>query len=241
LNLFDFGSNGHPNEFVPRQSNESDGSTYAIWPNSNITPLSAAGTGIAAYPVLRRDASVGGGVLLYNTLVKITLTGYGPVATRLVPQLFYAGELQYGSFGMTKGIDGYVYMFAAVSSGDGDGIKVCRVPEGNVADRTQVRPLIGAVLGNGELICVQYTYWNGASWASTPPQANNAAANMLSFTGAYGYGPASGDIYYNSHCSFLTFLFLPKPLFLHKYILTINKTTAGLQYSSMPLSMASSE
>lgn len=77
--------------------------------------------------------------MLYNTLVKITITGYGPVATRLVPQLFYAGELQYGSFGMVRGIDGNIYMFAAVSSGSGDGIKVCRVPEGSVADRTKVR------------------------------------------------------------------------------------------------------
>jgi hypothetical protein len=90
LELFNFGSDGVPNEFVPRQANETDGSQFCIWPNANIVgDLNVPGTGIAVYPVLHRIPTDGGGELLYNTLVKITMTGYGPIAERLVPQLFY--------------------------------------------------------------------------------------------------------------------------------------------------------
>lgn len=138
LDLFDSESNNHPLEFIPRQMNESDNSLYAIWPNSNIVPLSTAGAGLAAYPVIKRDATIGGGGPVYNTLVKITTTAYGPVATRLVPQLFYGNELLYGGFGMVGGEHGYVYMFASVSSGQGTGIKVARVQERDVANRKMV-------------------------------------------------------------------------------------------------------
>ena len=80
---------------MPRQSNESNPTDYGIWPNSNIVGnLKAIDTGIAVYPVIYRNLSVGGGgVVLYNTLVKITVTDVGPVCTRLVPQLFYVNCL----------------------------------------------------------------------------------------------------------------------------------------------------
>jgi hypothetical protein len=55
--------------------------------------LNVPGTGIAVYPVSHRIPTDGGGELLYNTLVKITMTAYGPVAERLVPQLFYVRHL----------------------------------------------------------------------------------------------------------------------------------------------------
>jgi hypothetical protein len=55
--------------------------------------LNVPGTGLAVYPVSHRIPTDGGGELLYNTLVKITMTAYGPVAERLVPQLFYVRHL----------------------------------------------------------------------------------------------------------------------------------------------------
>ena len=48
-----------------------------------------------------------------------------------------ANELQYGSFGMVKLMDDNIYLFAAVNQ-PAPGLKVARVAEADVADRSKV-------------------------------------------------------------------------------------------------------
>lgn len=105
-------------------------------------------------------------------------------------------------FGIVKQLDDYLYFFAAISGTVGPGIKVAKVPENSVADRSKVRtlPLFISQRASADPR-FQYTYWNGVSWAATPPVATNPAANMFNYSGSYGYGPASGDIYFNTYCS----------------------------------------
>jgi len=53
--------------------------------------------------------------------------------TRLVPQLFYASEILYGSFGLLNA-NGYTYLFAQ----DTTGIKMARVTTAQLAKRASV-------------------------------------------------------------------------------------------------------
>jgi len=99
-------------------------------------------------------------------------------------RLFYANEVQYGSFSMVAGIDGYLYLFGA----DLSGVKLARTPDTptSIADRNQ------------------YDYYNSASggWQKQPLAKGNANGNILNWsTDFFGkkLGIFSGDIWFDPY------------------------------------------
>ena len=183
-NFMDFGSNNIPKLFVPFTSDEDPNKT-GIWPNSNIATLCGGHCGVAFYPVINRTACPAC-TNLYGTGVNITVGAYGPSATRPVKALFQPDEVNYGLFSSLLGIDGYLYMFGAITSTNANGLKMARVPSGNPFDRST------------------YQYWNGNSWVTTvTPYDDGGKANIFNYstTDLNGNkdGPDSGDLFYSSY------------------------------------------
>ena len=92
------------------------------------------------------------------------------------------------------GIDGYLYMFARITgTTNSDGLKLARVPQTAWSDRSQ------------------YRYWNGASFVTTSPAADDGgAANIFSWSeDIFGtrYGPEYGDLFYSSYYGYYILIF----------------------------------
>jgi hypothetical protein len=187
--LKDFGTTAKgPLQTIPFFYNNGEReSVTGVWPNQNIATLCSGLCGVSFPAVVNRTAiAAGTDGTLYNTGVEVTLTAYGPVASRPTQSLFLNGEPQYGTFGTLAGIDGYLYMFASITeTSSSNGLKMARVPQSSWSSRSQ------------------YQFWNGASWVSTMPTYDDGgAANAFSWSeNPFGtpYGPGSGDIFYSQY------------------------------------------
>lgn len=114
--------------------------------------------------------------------------GGNPPTSRLgTGRLFYPNEVNYGTFGLVAGIDGYLYLLGA----DLTGVKMARVPNaGNsaIADRNQ------------------YEYYNSKTLQWQPQQPltlNDATGNIIAwnYTDPAGQtiSPNVGDIWYDPY------------------------------------------
>jgi hypothetical protein len=182
--LRDFGASGVPQLFVPFFSDEEPTKT-AIWPNSNISTLHDGNTGVAFYPVLDR-ASGPDFKEIYGTGVEITIGPHRPTATRPIKALFRSDEVKYGLFSSMPGIDGFLYMFGSITKTDANGIKMARVPQTSVFDRST------------------YQYWNGTDWTMTvTPYDDGGKANIFNYSAndfsGNKHGPNCGDIFFSGH------------------------------------------
>lgn len=110
---------------------------------------------------------------IYSTLSKITYDSAGPKVQRIIVSFNYAYDINYGSFALARARDGSdcIYMFAAPS--DALGIKVARVNESQITDKTK------------------YTYWNGKTWATSRPSSSDKGANLFNYSAA-NLGPGTG-------------------------------------------------
>jgi hypothetical protein len=177
---------------VGPQGNETAlGANFAVWMLSGLTPMPDGKTILGVFPALNEGTSTN----LYSTMVQMEVVdpstvpaGGNPPTTRLgTGRLFYPAEVQYGTFGLVAGIDGYLYLFGA----DNTGIKLARVPNaGNttIADRNQ------------------YSYYNSATGAWTlkqPLKLNDPTGNILTWSyqdfANQTIGPNVGDIWYDSY------------------------------------------
>ena len=111
---------------------------------------------------------------------------------------------------MVKQFDDYIYLFAAIDT-VAPGIKVARVLESNLTDRSLVSYSCQSFIESCLLTYKQYTYWNGRKWVSTPPAPLDARANMFNYSGDFEHGPASGNIYFNTYCIFTLRRVIPSP------------------------------
>jgi len=183
--LQDFGTTDTgPKQQVPFIDGENPTDT-AVWPNQNIASLCGGTCGVSFPQVIDRNAfKAGQDGLLYNTGVKIGLTGFGPAVERPQKALFNRGEPLFGTFATMVGVDGYLYMFATITktSAQSNGLKMARVPVDLWADRSQ------------------YQYWDGSTWSMQMPAYADPSANILMYSqNGFGteYGPGTGDIWYS--------------------------------------------
>ena len=207
----DFSNNGYLVTEVPVTSSDTpvvSGGRNAIWPSQSLiesTNAQGQPVAVAIMPVIQ-NAKYGDIKYLYSTLVEVTVGQNGPSATRIVPKLFDASEPTYGNFGLTKGMDGYTYLFA----NDATGLKAARVPSSPAS----------AIYSRSN-----YQYYNGVSWTSSIP-TTGAAANFFSFT--YDFfgtqiGPGSGEIFWSSYHNTYLLIFMDSSvsaLFRVSYSLT---------------------
>ncbi|KAK0712567.1 hypothetical protein B0T26DRAFT_856723 [Lasiosphaeria miniovina] len=219
--LSDFGTpDKGPNQMVPffYAGGEDDYKT-GIWPNQGIATLCGGICGVSFPEVVDRQHPGNGlASLLYNTAIKISLTGYEPVVERPTQALFNNGEPLFGSFGTLVGVDGFLYTFAAISKTADDanhGLKMARVPQAAFADRSQ------------------YQYWDGAAWSpAIPPFADGGHSNILSWSWeGFGvkYGPGSGDLFYSQLYGQYVLLFMSgaPALDAHAYMSFSTKLESG--------------
>ena len=129
------------------------------------------------------------GTLLYNTMAKITVTDFvdnnaNMPAERIVTQLFQANENLYGTYSVMAGHnDNYLYLFSRTeSSGLGpSSIKVCRVPQASLTDKTQ------------------FQYWDGSTWSATQPSTTDTPSNIISSSGFMDTGEFWWSDKFNSY------------------------------------------
>lgn len=88
----------------------------------------------AIYSVGLRTSN-GDGSSLYNTMVSISADDSGLTMTRVVPQLYPIGGVQYGGFATASHSDGNLYLFGGDGAG---GLKLARVPWDSAAQTSQV-------------------------------------------------------------------------------------------------------
>jgi hypothetical protein len=82
----------------------------------------------------------------------------------------YPNEINYGSYGLVRARDGSNDIFLLASPSGALGVKVVRVAEADIADRTK------------------YKFWNGKTWAASPPAATDVGSNIFSYKGGVGTG-----------------------------------------------------
>jgi hypothetical protein len=179
----DYGRNQIPDIFVPFFPDEHPDST-AIWPNSNIATIGSGDVGVSFYPVVDRAT----GPLfkpIYGTGIKITIKDHGPVATRPVKKLFESNEVHYGLFSSLVSNDSFLYMFGSITNTNNNGLRMARVPQASIFDRTT------------------YQYWDGSNWTTIVTSYDDGGkANIFnhSATDLAGnkHGPSSGDIFWSN-------------------------------------------
>lgn len=95
------------------------------------------------------------------------------MVTREAVALWYKYQTNYGEFGLARARDGTndIFLFAAPEGSFG--LKVARVCETEIADKTK------------------YTFWDGNTWAKNPPGALDASANIFQYN-ENGVGPGTG-------------------------------------------------
>lgn len=190
--LSDFGSNGLPVLEIALESNETyqGNGRYAVWPSQSMITFGSTAVGVVPVVINTNDPSAI--VYQYNTLVQVTIGSSGPVATRLVPNLFsYTNEIPYGSFGILSGPDGYTYLFAA----DTTGLKAARVQ--NTLAALQNRNL--------------YQYYNRGVWSSIMPAQNDAQSNIFNYTANYFgdiVGLYSGEMFFSPYHNTYVLVFM---------------------------------
>lgn len=191
-----FGSGGKPNlavSLLPNETFVGSNGRYCIWPSNSLIPYNVGGQDVAVGVMPMLTNLVGGIMNLnYNTLVQVAMTATGPVTTRLVPALFYATEIPYGSFGLLKGPDGYTYLFAE----DTTGLKAARVqslPAAAITKRTL------------------YQYYNAGNWTKQMPAIGDTSSNIFNYSANYFgtiVGPASGEIFFSPYHNTYVIVFM---------------------------------
>ncbi|CZS99016.1 hypothetical protein WAI453_008420 [Rhynchosporium graminicola] len=153
---------------------------YAIWPNTNIVSACGGACGYTVSNVLDITILPYAENFLYSTLAKITIGNEGPTVKREAVALWYKYEMNYGDFGLARARDGSndIFLFAAPEKSFG--MKVARVCETEIADKTK------------------YLFWNGKTWSKNPPGALDSTANIFQYNEG-GFGPGTGDIFWNKH------------------------------------------
>jgi hypothetical protein len=167
------------------------GSDFAVWMLSGMTPMPDGLHILGVFPALNEGTSTP----LYSTMVQMEVVnpysvapGGNPPTTRLgTGRLFYPNEVNYGTFALVVGVDGYLYLLGS----DLTGIKLARVPNGGnttIADRNQ------------------YEYYNSSTgqWQLTQPLTlNDATGNILTWSyndlAGQPVGPNVGDIWYDPY------------------------------------------
>lgn len=176
---------------VGPQGNETAlGSDFSIWMLSAMTPMADGKTILGVFPALKESESLP----LYSTMVQMEavdpfslLPGATPPFTRLGSgRLFYPNEVQYGTFALVDGVDGYLYLAGA----DKTGIKLARVPSDPTlwADRNH------------------YDYYNNYTKTWQPQQPldlNNDEGNIIKWSSldlaGQTIGPDVGDMWYDPY------------------------------------------
>ncbi|KAL2075854.1 hypothetical protein VTL71DRAFT_797 [Oculimacula yallundae] len=153
---------------------------YAIWPNTNIVSACGGSCGYTVSNVLDITILPYTEKFLYSTLAKITIGDDGPAVTREAVALWYKYETNYGEFGLARARDGSNDIFLFAVPEKSFGLKVARVSETEIADKTK------------------YTFWDGKTWAKNPPGALDFSANIFQYNEG-GFGPGTGDIFWNEH------------------------------------------
>ncbi|KAB5578152.1 hypothetical protein GE09DRAFT_1088687 [Coniochaeta sp. 2T2.1] len=195
--LCDFGTaEKGPFEQIPFFPDE-DSQKTATWPNQGIATLCDGTCGVS-FPVVvnRTESAAGRNGDLYDTGIKITLSGDRPAVERLTRSLFVKGEPLFGSFGTLVGVDGYLHMFASITHLDNgaNGLKMARVPQGSWSVR-------GA-----------YQFWTGTEWTNSVPAYNDSGkANIFNWSERWNgveYGPGAGDLFFSPDygCHILLFM-----------------------------------
>ena len=145
------------------------GYRYAIWPESSLIPINLTHALIYAsivYDQVNMTTQSWDLSPLGNTLLVVAVDPvYGPYASRPVLQLFQQGEIKYGSLGGFRAwgkdgpdkMDGDIYLFGQVDNG---------------VFLAKTSP----ILYNEKDV---YRYWDGSTWAPTPPDANSHNALIL--------------------------------------------------------------
>lgn len=167
------------------------GSNFAIWATAGMTPMPDGKTILGVYPAINEGTNPIQN--LYSTMVQMEVVdpttvapGQTPPFTRLgTGRLFYPNEVNYGTFALMAGVDGYVYLAGA----DITGIKLARTPNtpDSLADRNQ------------------YQYWNalGQTWQTVPLGLNNGIGNIITWSSkdlnGNQIGPANGDMWYDPY------------------------------------------
>lgn len=91
--------------------------------------------------------------------------------SRTALKMWYPNEINYGLFGLARSRDGSKDIFLLAAPAGAFGIKVARVAESAIGDKSK------------------YKYWNGAAWTATAPSATDTTANILNYNvGGYGVG-----------------------------------------------------
>jgi hypothetical protein len=90
-----------------------------------------------------------------------------------VPQLWFPNEVNYGSFALARARDGSGDIFLLAAPSGAFGMKVARVSEASISDRSK------------------YKYWNGSAWVATSPTATDSASNIFNYNMG-GWGPGTG-------------------------------------------------
>ncbi|TVY82349.1 hypothetical protein LSUE1_G002407 [Lachnellula suecica] len=181
--LTDYGSDGFAKQQWPFDGTETStaGRRVGIWPDTNIVSACDGQCGYTVSSVV--DISripPYHPTDLYSTLAKITIGADGPSVERVVPRMWYANEINYGLYGLARARDDSddIFMFGAPKGAFG--IKVARVAEDSIRDRSK------------------YIFWNGKEWATTSPAANDASANIFNYrSGDYGVG--TGDVFWSNY------------------------------------------
>lgn len=110
-------------------------------------------------------------VNMYSTIANITVGPNGPSVTRQAVKMWYPDETNYGLYGLARGPDPSNEIFLAAAPDDAFGVKVARVAEASIADKTA------------------YEFWDGEQWSSSAPAANDTSANIFNYnSGGYGVG-----------------------------------------------------
>jgi len=156
------------------------GHRTAIWPNANIVTGCNGQCGYTVSNVYDITLSPYTTTELYSTIANITIGTNGPEVNRIALKMWYPNEINYGSFGVARALDGTkdIYLFA--NPPGSFGVKVARVPEALLADKAS------------------YKYWNGKTWAKTAPSATDASANILNYN-VGGFGPGTGDVFWSAY------------------------------------------
>ena len=155
---------------------------YAIWPNTNIVSACGGSCGYTVSDVLDITIIPYAEKFLYSTLAKITIDDVGPVVTREAVALWYKYQTNYGQFGLARARDGSNDIFLFAAPEDSFGLKVARVDESQIADKTK------------------YTFWDGKKWAKNPPGAQDASANIFQYK-QDGFGVGTGvSAMHPNHC-----------------------------------------
>ncbi|KAF2664414.1 hypothetical protein BT63DRAFT_429895 [Microthyrium microscopicum] len=151
----------------------------AIWPNTNIVTGCDGECGYTVSQVLNITYSPYTTTDLYTTVANITMPK-GPSVNRIALKMWYPWEINWGTYGLVRARDGTNDIFLLAAPANAFGVKLARVPEASIADRTK------------------YLFWNGNNWTAAPPAATDASSNIFSFTTS-GYGVGTGDIFWSTY------------------------------------------